>query len=183
MGLQMMHDCFRPVPLSGPLMGMSVLGLLLACAGCSVGTVRFQLIDQETLSPLPTQVVFFKKGTVSTNLGYYFTSVSADDQGLVCHATGGIIDKNGKWIPPESMVIDFELYDGEVLYLRADGYRPVEVYIGSGSMTVSESVYNVRAFAAMDRSAKEVRFTSGDVVAIPFRRRDPTTAPSIATAG
>ena len=156
--------------------------LLLACTGCSVGTVRFQLIDQETLRPLPPQVVFFKQGTVSTNLGYYFTSVKTDDQGLVSQSTGYLVDNSGKPSPPE-YIIDFELYDGQVLYLGADGYHPVEVYIGFGSMTVSESVYNVRAFAAMDKSAKEVRFKSGDVVAIPFRRLERTTAPSTATAG
>lgn len=79
-------------------------------------------------------------------------------------------------------IVDFQLNDGEVLYFRIDGYQPVEVHVGLASMTISESVFNVRALAAMDKSAREVRFKSGDTVQVPLRRLE-TQAASNAPPG
>lgn len=152
--------------------GELACALLLVCTGCSVGTVRFQMIDQQTHHPLETQSMFFKNGAISTNLGYHFSAFPTNEQGMIVDPFSAPAGS------PTSLmrIMDFPLNDGEVLYFRIEGYQPVEVHVGLGSMTISESVYSVRGLAAIHKSAREVRFKNGDAVPVPLRRLEPVAS-------
>ncbi|HZK82395.1 MAG TPA: hypothetical protein VFC46_15040 [Humisphaera sp.] len=154
------------------------LSFVVSNIGCSLGKVQFQLLDANTGLPLSSRPVFFTRGNGSTELGYGFTSLNTDSVGVLSHSGDpGFYDANGKWVPPGTS-IDFSLVNGDVLGFEVNGYKPVEVHVGYGSMTVSESIGNLRVFAAIDGSAKEVPFHAGDTIRLHLHQSSPTTAPT-----